>query len=212
MPLGMRLSPLAFDSKRRAIVFLSAPGANFGQSGPAFALIGPAHSLLHASWQGRAAISVDNAKPRVTILICLNLSGAAGPNGQTEAFCDRGQWGSFAFWTLSWASPLEALRRSSRRPPHKIRAAPSRSPVRQSIATVASTTPPGAFATATRLSGAIAHAAWRFTNASRRTDAISTRRSAEGFDPGVVAGITVGGILDYRTERAIRYTAAPLLE
>ena len=37
-------------------------------SGCAFVVISPAHSLLHASWHGRAAISVDNAKPRMTIL------------------------------------------------------------------------------------------------------------------------------------------------
>jgi hypothetical protein len=37
-------------------------------TGCAFVVISPAHSLLHASWHGRAAISVDNAKPRMTIL------------------------------------------------------------------------------------------------------------------------------------------------
>jgi hypothetical protein len=37
-------------------------------TGCAFVVINPAHSLLHASWHGRAAISVDNAKPRMTIL------------------------------------------------------------------------------------------------------------------------------------------------
>jgi hypothetical protein len=52
MPLGMRLSSLAFDPKRQLIVFLSAPGANFGQNRPAFALIGPLDRILHASWQG----------------------------------------------------------------------------------------------------------------------------------------------------------------
>jgi hypothetical protein len=37
-------------------------------TGCAFVVISPAHSFLHASWHGRAAISVDNAKPRMTIL------------------------------------------------------------------------------------------------------------------------------------------------
>ena len=37
-------------------------------TGGAFVVISPAHSVLQASWHGRAAISVDNARPRMTIL------------------------------------------------------------------------------------------------------------------------------------------------
>ena len=37
-------------------------------TGFAFVVIHPAHSLLHASWHGRDTISVDNRKPRMTIL------------------------------------------------------------------------------------------------------------------------------------------------
>ena len=37
-------------------------------TGFAFVVIHPAHNLLHASWHGRETISLDNAKPRMTIL------------------------------------------------------------------------------------------------------------------------------------------------
>ncbi len=37
-------------------------------TGFAFVVIHPAHSLLHTSWHGRDTISLDNAKPRMTIL------------------------------------------------------------------------------------------------------------------------------------------------
>ena len=37
-------------------------------TGFAFVVIHPAHSLLHASWHGRETISLDNSKPRMTIL------------------------------------------------------------------------------------------------------------------------------------------------
>ena len=37
-------------------------------TGFAFVVIHPAHSLLHTSWHGRDAISIDNSKPRMTIL------------------------------------------------------------------------------------------------------------------------------------------------
>jgi hypothetical protein len=37
-------------------------------TGFAFVVIHPAHNLLHASWHGRDTISLDNAKPRMTIL------------------------------------------------------------------------------------------------------------------------------------------------
>jgi hypothetical protein len=53
-------------------------------SGYAFVVISPAHSLLHASWHGRAAISVDNAKPRKMIL---NAYYAKPP--QEEVVTDR---------------------------------------------------------------------------------------------------------------------------
>ncbi len=36
--------------------------------GFAFVVIHPAHSLLHTSWHGRDTISIDNSKPRMTIL------------------------------------------------------------------------------------------------------------------------------------------------
>ena len=47
--------------KEKTTAFL--PNAGF-----AFAVIHPAHSLLHASWHGRETISLDNAKPRMTLL------------------------------------------------------------------------------------------------------------------------------------------------
>jgi len=37
-------------------------------TGFAFVVIHPAHSLLHTSWHGRETISIDNSKPRMTIL------------------------------------------------------------------------------------------------------------------------------------------------
>jgi hypothetical protein len=37
-------------------------------TGFAFVVIHPAHSLLHTSWHGRDTISIDNLKPRMTIL------------------------------------------------------------------------------------------------------------------------------------------------
>jgi len=37
-------------------------------TGFAFVVIHPAHSLLHTSWHGRDTISIDNSKPRMTIL------------------------------------------------------------------------------------------------------------------------------------------------
>ncbi|HZZ60556.1 MAG TPA: hypothetical protein VFE63_05205 [Roseiarcus sp.] len=37
-------------------------------TGFAFVVIHPAHSLLHASWHGRDTISIDNAKPRMTLV------------------------------------------------------------------------------------------------------------------------------------------------
>ena len=37
-------------------------------SGFAFVVIHPRHNLLHASWHGRDTISIDNSKPRMTIL------------------------------------------------------------------------------------------------------------------------------------------------
>ncbi len=37
-------------------------------TGFAFVVIHPAHSLLHTSWHGRETIALDNAKPRMTIL------------------------------------------------------------------------------------------------------------------------------------------------
>lgn len=48
-------------------------------TGCAFVVINPAHSLFHASWHGRAAISVDNAKPRMMIL---NAYYAKPPEGR----------------------------------------------------------------------------------------------------------------------------------
>lgn len=47
--------------REKTLPFL--PNAGF-----AFVVIHPAHSLLHASWHGRETISLDNAKPRMTIL------------------------------------------------------------------------------------------------------------------------------------------------
>ena len=37
-------------------------------TGFAFVVIHPAHSLLHTSWHGRDTISIDNSRPRMTIL------------------------------------------------------------------------------------------------------------------------------------------------
>ncbi len=37
-------------------------------TGFAFVVIHPAHNLLHTSWHGRDTISIDNSKPRMTIL------------------------------------------------------------------------------------------------------------------------------------------------
>ncbi len=37
-------------------------------TGFAFVVIHPAHNLLHTSWHGRDTISIDNAKPRMTIV------------------------------------------------------------------------------------------------------------------------------------------------
>ena len=47
--------------KEKTAAFL--PNAGF-----AFVVIRPAHSLLHTSWHGRETISLDNAKPRMTLL------------------------------------------------------------------------------------------------------------------------------------------------
>ncbi len=51
-------------------------------SGFAFVVIHPAHSLLHSSWHGREAIALDNAKPRMTIL---NTYYAKPPKGDEAA-------------------------------------------------------------------------------------------------------------------------------
>jgi hypothetical protein len=37
-------------------------------TGFAFVVIHPAHSLMHTSWHGRDAISIDNSRPRMTIV------------------------------------------------------------------------------------------------------------------------------------------------
>src|SRR5271166_6289613 len=37
-------------------------------TGFAFVVIHPKHSLLHSSWHGRETISIDNSKPRMTLL------------------------------------------------------------------------------------------------------------------------------------------------
>ncbi len=51
-------------------------------TGFAFVVIHPAHSLLHTSWHGRETIALDNAKPRMTIL---NTFYAKPPKaGETE--------------------------------------------------------------------------------------------------------------------------------
>ncbi len=52
-------------------------------TGFAFVVIHPAHSLLHTSWHGRETITLDNAKPRMTIL---NTYYAKPPKaGETES-------------------------------------------------------------------------------------------------------------------------------
>ena len=47
-------------------------------TGFAFVVIHPAHNLLHTSWHGRDTISLDNAKPRMTILNTLLRQAAEG--------------------------------------------------------------------------------------------------------------------------------------
>ena len=52
-------------------------------TGFAFVVIHPAHSLLHTSWHGRETIALNNAKPRMTIL---NTFYARPPKtGETES-------------------------------------------------------------------------------------------------------------------------------
>lgn len=50
-------------------------------TGFAFVVIHPAHSLLHTSWHGRDPISINNDKPRMTLL---NTYYAKPPNGEEE--------------------------------------------------------------------------------------------------------------------------------
>ena len=50
-------------------------------TGFAFVVIHPAHNLLHTSWHGRDTISIDNSKPRMTIL---NTYYAKPPNAGEE--------------------------------------------------------------------------------------------------------------------------------
>ena len=51
-------------------------------TGFAFVVIHPAHSLLHTSWHGRDTIALDNARPRYTLL---NTYYAKPPNGDEGA-------------------------------------------------------------------------------------------------------------------------------
>ena len=51
-------------------------------TGCAFVVISPAQSLFHASWHGRSAISIDNAKPRMMIL---NAYYSRPPEGRIAA-------------------------------------------------------------------------------------------------------------------------------
>ena len=53
-------------------------------TGFAFVVIHPAHNLLHTSWHGRDTISLDNAKPRMTILNTYYAKPPQGDEGQSE--------------------------------------------------------------------------------------------------------------------------------
>jgi len=53
-------------------------------TGFAFVVIHPAHSLLHTSWHGRDTISVDNSKPRMTILNTYYARPPKGDEGQSD--------------------------------------------------------------------------------------------------------------------------------
>ncbi len=53
-------------------------------TGFAFVVIHPAHSLLHTSWHGRDTISLDNTKPRMTIVNTYYAKPPKGDQAETE--------------------------------------------------------------------------------------------------------------------------------
>ena len=53
-------------------------------TGFAFVVIHPAHSLLHTSWHGRDTIALDNARPRTTILNTFYAKPPKADEGDTE--------------------------------------------------------------------------------------------------------------------------------
>ena len=52
-------------------------------TGFAFVVIHPAHSLLHSSWHGRDTIALENSKPRMTILNTYYAKPPKGDEGET---------------------------------------------------------------------------------------------------------------------------------
>lgn len=63
-----KISPMGVFAWRTYGLVKEKQTAFLPNTGFAFVVVHPAHSLLHTSWHGRQRISVDNAKPRMTIL------------------------------------------------------------------------------------------------------------------------------------------------
>ncbi len=53
-------------------------------TGFAFVVIHPAHSLLHTSWHGRDTIALDNSRPRMTILNTYYAKPPKGDEGEND--------------------------------------------------------------------------------------------------------------------------------
>jgi hypothetical protein len=63
-----KISPMGVFAWKTYGLVKEKTAAFLPNSGFAFVVIHPAHSLLHASWHGRETISIKNAKPRMTLL------------------------------------------------------------------------------------------------------------------------------------------------
>ncbi len=63
-----KISPMGVFAWKTYGLVKEKTAAFLPNTGFAFVVIHPAHSLLHTSWHGRETISLDNAKPRMTLL------------------------------------------------------------------------------------------------------------------------------------------------
>lgn len=63
-----RISPMGVFAWKTYGLVKAKTTAFLPNTGFAFVVIHPAHNLFHSSWHGRDTISIDNAKPRMTIL------------------------------------------------------------------------------------------------------------------------------------------------